>query len=33
MRQSDGAVHATPELPQIQHVVRTNYCDLGFELE
>jgi N-acetyl-gamma-glutamyl-phosphate reductase len=25
-------VHATPELPQIQHVVRTNYCDLGFEL-
>lgn len=25
-------VHATPGLPQIQHVVRTNYCDLGFEL-
>jgi N-acetyl-gamma-glutamyl-phosphate reductase len=25
-------VHATPNLPQIQHVVRTSYCDLGFEL-
>ncbi len=25
-------VHAAPNLPQIQHVVRTNYCDLGFEL-
>jgi N-acetyl-gamma-glutamyl-phosphate reductase len=25
-------VHGTPQLPQIQHVVRTNYCDLGFEL-
>lgn len=25
-------VHRTPQLPQIQHVVRTNYCDLGFEL-
>jgi N-acetyl-gamma-glutamyl-phosphate reductase len=25
-------VHSTPELPQIQHVVRTNYIDLGFEL-
>jgi N-acetyl-gamma-glutamyl-phosphate reductase len=25
-------VHATPNLPQIQHVVRTNYIDLGFEL-
>jgi N-acetyl-gamma-glutamyl-phosphate reductase len=25
-------VHATPNLPQIQHVSRTNYCDLGFEL-
>ena len=25
-------IHATPELPQIQHVVRTNYIDLGFEL-
>ncbi len=25
-------VHKTPSLPQIQHVVRTNYCDLGFEL-
>jgi N-acetyl-gamma-glutamyl-phosphate reductase len=25
-------VHASPNLPQIQHVVRTNYCDLGFEL-
>ena len=25
-------VRPTPELPQIQHVVRTNYCDIGFEL-
>jgi N-acetyl-gamma-glutamyl-phosphate reductase len=25
-------VHATPDLPQIQHVARTNYCDIGFEL-
>jgi N-acetyl-gamma-glutamyl-phosphate reductase len=25
-------VHATPNLPQIQHVVRTNYMDIGFEL-
>jgi N-acetyl-gamma-glutamyl-phosphate reductase len=25
-------VHANPDLPQIQHVVRTNYCDIGFEL-
>jgi N-acetyl-gamma-glutamyl-phosphate reductase len=25
-------IHTTPNLPQIQHVVRTNYCDLGFEL-
>jgi len=25
-------IHSTPDLPQIQHVVRTNYCDLGFEL-
>jgi len=25
-------VHATPHLPQIQHVVRTNFCDLGFAL-
>lgn len=25
-------VHATPDLPQIQNVVRTNYCDIGFEL-
>lgn len=25
-------VHAPGHLPQIQHVVRTNYCDLGFEL-
>ena len=25
-------VHSTPNLPQIQHVARTNYCDLGFEL-
>jgi N-acetyl-gamma-glutamyl-phosphate reductase len=25
-------VHATPNLPQIQHVVRTNYFDVGFEL-
>ncbi len=24
--------HPTPHLPQIQHVVRTNFCDLGFEL-
>jgi N-acetyl-gamma-glutamyl-phosphate reductase len=23
---------ATPELPQIQHSVRTNYCDIGFQL-
>jgi N-acetyl-gamma-glutamyl-phosphate reductase len=22
----------TPLLPQVQHVVRTNYCDIGFEL-
>jgi N-acetyl-gamma-glutamyl-phosphate reductase len=22
----------TPHLPQIQHVVRTNYCDIGFKL-
>jgi N-acetyl-gamma-glutamyl-phosphate reductase len=25
-------LHSTPSLPQIQHVVRTNFCDLGFEL-
>jgi N-acetyl-gamma-glutamyl-phosphate reductase len=25
-------IHANPNLPQIQHVIRTNYCDLGFEL-
>lgn len=25
-------VHQTPHLPQIQHIVRTNYCDLGFNL-
>ena len=25
-------VRNTPQLPQIQYVVRTNYCDLGFEL-
>ncbi len=25
-------VRNTPQLPQIQHVVRTNFCDLGFQL-
>lgn len=25
-------LHATPHLPEIQHAVRTNYCDLGFAL-
>jgi N-acetyl-gamma-glutamyl-phosphate reductase len=25
-------IHKTPNLPQIQHVVRTNYCDIGFHL-
>jgi N-acetyl-gamma-glutamyl-phosphate reductase len=25
-------IHATPHLPQIQHVVHTSYCDIGFEL-
>ena len=25
-------LHRSPALPEIQHVVRTNYCDLGFEL-
>ncbi|HEY2040397.1 MAG TPA: N-acetyl-gamma-glutamyl-phosphate reductase [Edaphobacter sp.] len=25
-------LHAPPQLPQIQHVVRTNFCDLGFAL-
>lgn len=25
-------LHVTPQLPQIQHVVRTNFCDLGFAL-
>jgi N-acetyl-gamma-glutamyl-phosphate reductase len=23
-------LHSSPQLPQIQHVVRTNFCDLGF---
>jgi N-acetyl-gamma-glutamyl-phosphate reductase len=26
-------LRTTPHLPQIQHVVRTNYCDLGFALD
>ena len=31
--QSAGpAAFATPHLPEIQHVVRTNFCDLGFAL-
>ena len=25
-------VHGANSLPQIQHIVRTNYCDIGFEL-
>ena len=25
-------LHLSPQLPQIQHVVRTNFCDLGFEI-
>ena len=25
-------IRPTPHLPQIQHVVRTSYCDIGFEL-
>ncbi|HEY0265063.1 MAG TPA: N-acetyl-gamma-glutamyl-phosphate reductase [Granulicella sp.] len=25
-------LHDTPNMPQIQHVVRSNYCDIGFEL-
>jgi N-acetyl-gamma-glutamyl-phosphate reductase len=25
-------VHSSPQLPQIQHVVRTNFCDLGFSI-
>jgi N-acetyl-gamma-glutamyl-phosphate reductase len=25
-------VHAVGDLPQIQHIVRTNYCDIGFAL-
>jgi N-acetyl-gamma-glutamyl-phosphate reductase len=25
-------LHATPDLPQIQNIVRTNYCDIGFQL-
>ena len=25
-------VHSTPSLPQIQHVVRTSFCDLGFQV-
>ncbi len=25
-------LHSSPQLPQIQHVARTNFCDLGFEL-
>jgi N-acetyl-gamma-glutamyl-phosphate reductase len=25
-------LHKTPDLPQIQHIVRTNYCDIGFHL-
>ena len=26
-------VRHSPQLPQIQHVVRTNFCDLGFEID
>jgi N-acetyl-gamma-glutamyl-phosphate reductase len=25
-------LHQSPQLPQIQHVVRTNFCNLGFEI-
>jgi N-acetyl-gamma-glutamyl-phosphate reductase len=25
-------IHSTPHLPDIQHIVRTNFCDLGFAL-
>lgn len=25
-------IHRSPQLPQIQHVVRTSFCDIGFEL-
>ena len=25
-------LHRSPALPQIQHIVRTNFCDVGFEL-
>jgi N-acetyl-gamma-glutamyl-phosphate reductase len=25
-------LHANPSLPQVQHVVRTNFCDIGFQL-
>jgi len=25
-------LHAAPQLPQIQHIVRTNFCDIGFTL-
>jgi len=25
-------LHNSPQLPEIQHIVRTNYCDLGFAL-
>lgn len=25
-------LYPTPQLPQIQHVTRTNFCDIGFEL-
>jgi N-acetyl-gamma-glutamyl-phosphate reductase len=26
-------LHISPQLPEIQHVVRTNFCDLGFALD
>jgi N-acetyl-gamma-glutamyl-phosphate reductase len=25
-------LHSSPDLPEIQHIVRTNFCDLGFAL-
>ncbi|HTF69436.1 MAG TPA: Asd/ArgC dimerization domain-containing protein, partial [Edaphobacter sp.] len=25
-------LHVSPQLPEIQHVVRTNFCDVGFAL-
>jgi N-acetyl-gamma-glutamyl-phosphate reductase len=25
-------LHSSPQLPEIQHIVRTNFCDLGFAL-